>query len=160
MRAIRTLNNLQLELREAVGKSPREYDTLEFNEELYNDIKERISEPIFEVARGSMGKEERSERMGALKEMLVEELTEKYEETEYFDTYLKLYFKKIQKEIIRGVVVKEGLRLDGRKQDEIRPIWSKTSYLPRTHGSAIFTRGETQALCTVTLGTKFDEANH
>ena len=84
-------------------------------------------------------------------------LTEKYEEMEYFDARVNQYFKKIQKKIVRDVVVKERLRLDGRNLDEVRPIWSEVGLLPRSHGSAVFTRGETQALCTTTLGTKFDE---
>ena len=71
---------------------------------------------------------------------------------------VKKYFSKVQKEAVRELVLSEGLRLDGRSTDEIRPIWSEVDYLPSTHGSSIFSRGETQSLATVTLGTS-REAN-
>lgn len=154
---IRLLNGLQAELRQEAGKPTREYETLPENTELYNEIKGIIGAGVNEVAKGAYSKEVRSEKLKALKDEVVEKLQGKYEEEEYFDTYLSLYFKKIQKDIVRSTVVNDKLRLDGRKLDEIRPIWVETGYLPRTHGSAVFTRGETQSLCTVTLGTKLDE---
>ncbi|MEO1449952.1 MAG: polyribonucleotide nucleotidyltransferase, partial [Bacteroidota bacterium] len=82
---------------------------------------------------------------------------EKYAEAEHFDARVGQYFKKIQKKIVRSIVVKDRLRLDGRGLEDIRDIWCRVGMLPRSHGSSVFTRGETQALCTVTLGTKFDE---
>ena len=151
------LNKLQEELREAVGKTPREYDTLEFDQALYDEIAAIVTDGFNEIAHGSMGKEERSENIRALKDKVYEELGEKYEEMEYFDARVGQYFKKIQKKIVRDVIVNERLRLDGRALDEVRGIWSEVGLLPRSHGSAVFTRGETQALCTTTLGTKFDE---
>ncbi|MEZ4774097.1 MAG: polyribonucleotide nucleotidyltransferase [Bacteroidia bacterium] len=154
---IRSLNGIQKELREAVGKPTREYETLPENKELYADIRAHIESTVLEVAEGGFGKEERAEKLKKVKDSMVESLKEKYAELPYLDTYLKLYFKDIQKDIVRSTIVKKGLRLDGRKPDQIRPIWIETSYLPRTHGSAVFTRGETQSLCTVTLGTKLDE---
>ncbi|MDX2245154.1 MAG: polyribonucleotide nucleotidyltransferase [Bacteroidia bacterium] len=154
---IRTLNAIQKELRTAAGKPTREYETLPVNQELYNDIRSHIEATVLEVARGGFGKEIRSEKLKAVKDSMKAAMKEKYGEIEYFDTYLSLYFKDIQKDIVRDTIVKEGLRLDGRKTEQIRPIWIETSYLPRTHGSAVFTRGETQSLCTVTLGTKLDE---
>ena len=154
---IRLLNGLQAELRKEAGKPTREYETLPENEELYKEIKDIIGTGVDEVAKGAYSKEVRSEKLKALKDEVVEKLQEKYEEEEYFNTYVSLYFKKIQKEIVRSTVVKDKLRLDGRKLDDVRPIWVETGYLPRTHGSAVFTRGETQSLCTVTLGTKLDE---
>ncbi|MDW3649628.1 MAG: polyribonucleotide nucleotidyltransferase [Bacteroidia bacterium] len=155
--SIRILCALQEELRAEAGKETREYDILEFDEGLYNEIDGQAQETIGKVARGSMGKEERGTILSDLKKEIKESLTEKYGEEEYFDARFQQYFKKIQKKIVRGVVVNETQRLDGRKLDEIRPIWGKVSYMPRTHGSAVFTRGETQALCNVTLGTKLDE---
>ncbi|WNJ16865.1 polyribonucleotide nucleotidyltransferase [Pontibacter sp. G13] len=154
---IRALNAMQEDLRAQAGKEKRTYDTLEFNEELYNEIHEIIKDTISEVAHGAMSKELRSEKISAVKEKAVEALKEKYAEDEYFGARFGKYFKKIQKKIVRDTVVKESLRLDGRGLEEVRPIWSRVGYLPRSHGSSVFTRGETQALCTVTLGTKFDE---
>ena len=155
---IRLLNKIQHELREAVGKTQREYDTLELNEELFEAIKSRTVPTFEEVSRGAFSKKDRSEKLSELKDSVKEELTEQFaEEDEYFDSRFAQYFKKIQKKVVRDVMLSERVRLDGRQLDEVREIWSKTSYMPRTHGSAIFTRGETQALCTVTLGTKFDE---
>ncbi|MEL7341781.1 MAG: polyribonucleotide nucleotidyltransferase, partial [Bacteroidota bacterium] len=154
---IRTLNAAQAELRAEVGKTTREYDVLEFDEELYNKIKEHVSAAIEVVARGAMDKDERSAAISEAKTACKEALEEEYAEAEYFDARFNQYFKKIQKGIVRHITVTEKQRLDGRALDEIRPIWAKTSYMPRTHGSAIFTRGETQALCDVTMGTKFDE---
>ena len=155
--AIRELNKAQHELRAEAGKPTREYDTLPFDETLYNQIKERVSAGIEEIARGGMGKEDRSEKTKAIKDACVEELQEQYEEDEYFDAKMGQYFKSIQKEIVRRITVTEKQRLDGRKLDEIRDIWCQVGMLPRSHGSSVFTRGETQALCTATLGTKFDE---
>lgn len=154
---IRSLNGIQKELRQAVGKPTREYETLPENQELYADIKAHIESTVLEVAEGGFGKEDRAEKLKKVKDSMVESLKVKYADLPHLDTYLKLYFKDIQKEIVRSTIVKKGLRLDGRKPDQIRPIWIETSYLPRTHGSAVFTRGETQSLCTVTLGTKLDE---
>ncbi|MEL6671057.1 MAG: polyribonucleotide nucleotidyltransferase [Bacteroidota bacterium] len=150
-------NELQEELRAAVGPTTREYDVLEFDEALYEDIKSRTVETFDKVGRGAMSKQVRSQTLSELKESVKTELTEKYEEAEYFDARFAQYFKKIQKEVVRNLIVNEGLRLDGRATTDVRPIWSEPGFLPRTHGSAVFTRGETQALCTVTLGTKLDE---
>jgi len=155
--AIRIVNKLQEELRAEAGKETREYDVLTENMDLYNEIKEQASETVGKIARGAMSKEERGTILSDLKKEIKENVTEKYGEEEYFEARFNQYFKKIQKKIVRDVVVNETMRLDGRKLDEIRPIWGKVSYLPRTHGSAVFTRGETQALCNVTLGTKLDE---
>ncbi|MEO0468569.1 MAG: polyribonucleotide nucleotidyltransferase [Bacteroidota bacterium] len=154
---IRMMNKMQEELREEAGKPKREYDTLEFDEGLYNKIKDHISEGVGEIARGKMGKDDRSSRLSEIKTAAKEALTEEYAEEEYFDARFGQYFKKIQKGIVRDVVVKERLRLDGRDLTDVRPIWAEAGFLPRAHGSAVFTRGETQSLCDVTLGTKFDQ---
>lgn len=158
--AIRTLNSLQHKLREDRGKPAREYDALPFVEDLYNEMKEVMSEEVHSIARGALGKEERGSRLKAIKKVALEAVEEKYngeEPLEYFKTHFNDYFKKIQKEIVRKVAVTEKQRLDGRGLDEVRAIDVKAGFLPRTHGSAVFTRGETQALCVASLGTKLDE---
>ncbi|RMG67489.1 MAG: polyribonucleotide nucleotidyltransferase [Bacteroidetes bacterium] len=154
---IKVLNGLQEELRAEAGKPKREYETLGFNEALFNDIEAMVAGPMDEITRSESTKEERSEAFKQLKDKVVEELAQKYEDETYFEVMLGMYFKKIQKRIVRKAIIEDGLRLDGRSTTEIRPIWSEVGLLPRSHGSSIFTRGETQALCTATLGTKFDE---
>jgi polyribonucleotide nucleotidyltransferase len=156
---IKVLNQAQEELRAEAGKPTREYDTLPFDEKLYNAIKEKVTATIEEVARGGFGKEERSKRIKELKDSVKEAVTpgEDDEEDEYFDAKFGQYFKSIQKEIVRHITVTEKRRLDGRALDEIRDIWCQVGTLPRSHGSSVFTRGETQALCTATMGTKLDE---
>ena len=160
--AIRQLNKLQHELREEAGKPTREYETLELHEDFYKDMKAMIAADIEQVARGALDKDARGDRMREIKDAAKEKLLEKYHaqndnEVEYFDTRFSTYFKKIQKEIVRGLAVKENLRLDGRRMDEIRPISCEVGTLPRAHGSSFFTRGETQSLSVATLGTKLDE---
>lgn len=156
--AIRILNGLQKELREAAGKPTRQYDFLEKHEGMYADMKAIIAPVIDEITRSSLGKEDRSARVKEIKDKALEELTAKYgEEVQYFGVRFAEYFKSIQKTVVRNIIVRDNLRLDGRKTHEIRPIWGEVGLLPRAHGSSVFTRGETQALCAVTLGTKFDE---
>lgn len=156
---IRLFNGLQNELRAAVGKVTRDYDKLERNEELYGIIQARTVPVFEEVARSAMGKADRNDRFKALKKTLKQELKEQFggEKDEYYEVRFNEYYKSIEENTIRGIVLNENLRLDGRKLDEVRPISCLVSFLPRTHGSAIFTRGETQAMCTATLGTKMDE---
>ena len=155
---IRTLNGLQKELVAAAGKPTREYEKLEFSQELYDAIYEKVSATISEVSHGALDKSARSTQVSESKSAAKEELKEKFgEEDEYFDVKFNEYFKKIQKKIVREMIVKERKRLDGRTLDEVREIWGTVGFLPRAHGSAVFTRGETQAMCTVTLGTQLDE---
>ena len=154
---IRQLNGLQEDLRAAAGKPKRAYDTLPFNEALFQDIEEMTAARMDAITRSESSKEERSDAFKALKDEVTEALAEKYAEEGYFGIMLGAYFKKIQKRIVRQAIIEDGLRLDGRGTRDIRPIWAEVGSLPRSHGSSIFTRGETQALCTATLGTKFDE---
>ena len=155
---IKIMNNLQLELREAAGKETREYDFLEVNQEMYDELKGMIADRIGELTRSASEKQVRSKTLKEIKDEAKEKLSEKYaEEDEYFGARFAEYFKSIQKNVVRRIVLDERLRLDGRSLDEVRPISCEVSYLPRTHGSAVFTRGETQSLCTVTLGTKLDQ---
>ena len=155
---IRTLNALQKELVAAAGKPTREYEKLEFSQELYDAIYERVAPTITEVSHGALDKSARSSKIGEVKDATKEELKEKYaEEDDYYGVRFNEYFKKIQKKIVREMVVKERKRLDGRSLEDVRDIWGSVGLLPRVHGSAVFTRGETQSLCTVTLGTQLDE---
>ena len=155
--AIRPLNKLQEEMRAAVGIATRDYDKLAENPELEAEIKALISAEMYEVARGKMSKHDRSHKVGIIFDATKATLKEKYPDLQYFSTYFSQYFKHIQSDIMREVIVKESIRLDGRKTTEVRTIYSEVSFLPRSHGSAVFTRGETQSLCVVTLGTKLDQ---
>ncbi len=113
-------------------------------------------QPCFDLAlQGNPNKHERTEAFKAIREEFLMSLPE--EEREEKETLVKKYFHDTEKKAVRDAILKKRIRLDGRKLDEIRPIWCEVDYLPSTHGSAIFTRGETQALVTTTLGTKLDE---
>jgi polyribonucleotide nucleotidyltransferase len=147
----------QVRLAEAVGKKEvREYETAEENEDLAKRIHDAAYDKCYAIAKLGTSKVERSLAFSEVKEEIKASFSE--EEIEEFGELISSYFGKAQKEAVRELTLSEGLRLDGRKTDEIRPIWCEIDYLPSTHGSAIFTRGETQALATVTLGTS-REAN-
>ena len=155
--AIKDQIEAQVKLAEAVGKQEvREYDQAEENETLEKKIHEAAYDKCYEIAKKGTAKAERSLAFSKLKEEIKATFSE--EELEEYGDLISKYFGKAQKEAVRELVLSEGIRLDGRKTDEIRPIWCEVDYLPSTHGSAIFTRGETQALATVTLGTS-REAN-
>jgi polyribonucleotide nucleotidyltransferase len=147
----------QIRLAEAFGKKEvREYETAEENEELGKKIHDLSYDKCYAIAKQGTSKAERSDAFAAVKEEVIASFTE--EEIEEFGHLVGVYYNKSQKEAVRELTLSEGSRLDGRKTDEIRPIWCEVDYLPSTHGSAVFTRGETQALATVTLGTS-REAN-
>ena len=110
---------------------------------------------FYAVAKKASEKHERSNDFKAIKDDFKETLSEKELEEKSF--MLTAYFKKAEKKAVRDMVLNENVRLDGRTPSDIRPIWCEVDYLPRPHGSALFTRGETQSLTTVTLGTKMDE---
>lgn len=151
------LNQMQLQLRAAVGKTIREYAKLEEKPEFKAEIHALIADKMYEVARAGTDKHNRKDMVGEAYDSAKESLKEKYPDMEYFNAYFSMYFKQIQSDIVREVIVKEGKRLDNRKTNEIRPISCEVGILPRTHGSALFTRGETQSICVVTLGTKLDQ---
>ena len=111
------------------------------------------------VVEGALDKQTRKDQFKLIKEELVAQLTATHGEEFMAENggFVEMYYDKLKKEVVRNVVLEKGLRLDGRKTDEIRPIWSEVDYLPSTHGSALFTRGETQSLTSLTLGTKLDE---
>src|SRR5690606_36228029 len=119
-------------------------------------IFEMAYDKVYAVAKSGSSKHERSAAFEAIKEEITASFTE--EEVEDFGSLISKYYSKAEKAAVRDLTLQEGLRLDGRKTTDIRPIWCEIDYLPSTHGSAIFTRGETQALATVTLGTS-REAN-
>ena len=147
----------QERLANAVGrKEVREYETSTENEELAKTIHDACYDKCYAIAKKGTSKAERSLAFSNLKEEVKASFSE--EEIEENGKLIGKYFNKSQKEAIRELTLSEGVRLDGRKTNEIRDIWSEVDYLPSTHGSAIFSRGETQALATVTLGTS-REAN-
>ena len=153
--AIKVQIAAQLRLAEAFGKKEvREYETEEVNEDLQKRIHDLAYDKCYAIAKKGTSKAERSTAFSELKEEVKASFTE--EETAEFGHLVGGYYRKAEKEAVRELTLSEGLRLDGRKTDEIRPIWCETDYLPSTHGSSIFTRGETQALATVTLGTSRD----
>ena len=158
--AIKVQCQVQLELSELVGKTEkREYCHEDNDEELKQLIHEKTYQKAYDVAKSAIAdKHKRSELFGAIETEFVEWYTEQQEEdAEIPENLIARYYHDVQKEAVRNSVLDEKIRLDGRKTDEIRPIWCEVDYLPSAHGSAVFTRGETQSLSTVTLGTKLDE---
>lgn len=156
--AIKEQVQFQLDLAALVpSSSPKR----EYSHETHDDaVRAKVTELAFdkckEVARqGLADKHKRAELFEAVKEEVVAAFTE--EEAEEFGGLIKTYFSDVKKEAVRDVILNERIRLDGRKFDEIRQIWIETDYLPGVHGSALFTRGETQSLTTLTLGGKTDE---
>ncbi|NCF30890.1 MAG: polyribonucleotide nucleotidyltransferase, partial [Bacteroidetes bacterium] len=150
--AIKDQIDAQMKLADAFGrKEAREYDQEEENEELQKQIHDAAYDKCYAIAKKGTGKAERSLAFSEIKDEIKATFSE--EELEENGDLISKYFGKAQKEAVRELVLSEGMRLDGRKTDEIRPIWCEVDYLPSTHGSSIFTRGETQALATVTLGT-------
>ena len=153
--AIKVQIDAQKELVKEVGTDNiREYDHGIENEDLLSKIQKDCYDKCYGVAKQGLGKKERSEQFSKIREELLESFSD--EELEENESLIKSYFSKVEKEAVRELVLSEGVRLDGRKTTDIRPIWCEVAYLPSTHGSAIFTRGETQALATVTLGTSRD----
>ena len=147
----------QLELMEAVGKTTKRAYCHEVNDEdLKKDIWEKTYDKVYEVARAcNPNKHERIENFANVKAEYIATLEPEVAEEK--KALISKYYHDVEKEAMRRSILDEGKRLDGRKTTEIRPIWSEVDYLPGAHGSAVFTRGETQSLTTVTLGTKMDE---
>lgn len=155
--AIKVQCAAQVALAEAFGKKEtREYTPAEEDEALEARVKELAYDKVYAIAKAGSAKHERSAAFSAIKDEVKASFSE--EELEEKGGLISKYYHKAEKNAIRDLTLKEGLRLDGRKTTEIRPIWCEVDYLPSTHGSSIFTRGETQALATVTLGTS-REAN-
>jgi len=156
--AIKEQCQFQLDLAaEIPGSSPkREYSHEDHNDEIRKKVADFVYEKCRDIAKqGIADKAKRAELFGGVKEAYIESLSE--EELEAEEAYIGVYFKEAMKKAVRDTMLHDGVRLDGRQFNEIRPIWSEVDYLPTAHGSAIFTRGETQALMSLTLGGKMDE---
>ncbi|MCX7879641.1 MAG: polyribonucleotide nucleotidyltransferase [Ignavibacteria bacterium] len=159
---IRIINKLQADLFEKIRKPKREYKEIIYSDELVNSIKEAIKEDLNEYIHTITTKKERKDWRERFLQKALEIVVDKFgtlEEYANFDFQRAVIniVNEIEKEAMRNMILSEGRRLDGRGLKEIRPIHCEVGLLPRTHGSSLFTRGETQALCTTTLGTKDDE---
>ncbi len=154
--AIKVQCAAQLELAAKIEKAnpKREYCHETHDEDLREKVKKATYDKVYAVAKEGLSKEERSAKFKAVKEEFIASLSE--EEAEEKANLIGVYYHDVEKEAVRNLVLNEGIRLDGRKTTDIRPIWCEIDYLPSPHGSALFTRGETQSLTTVTLGTKMD----
>ena len=163
MEAIKPMCELQAELSKELGKDvKREYDHEINDEELRKQINEELYQPVYDVTKQALDKHARQEAF----DKIIEDFKAKYveahsdlseDELEEKAAEADRYYHDVMRDAMRRCILDEGIRLDGRKTDEIRPIWCEVSPLPMPHGSSIFTRGETQSLSTCTLGTKLDE---
>lgn len=155
--AIKIQCQAQLDLLAKIGgKTKREYNHEEHDEELRKLVKDETYKKVYETAL--MGNPNKSERQKAF-EAILEEFKSRYseEELEEKTAFIKRYYHDVEYDAVREALLAEKKRLDGRGLSEIRPIWSEVNYIPTAHGSAVFTRGETQSLTTVTLGGKMEE---
>jgi polyribonucleotide nucleotidyltransferase len=145
----------QNELVAQIGVTKRAYSHENHDEELAAKIKEACYQGCYDAAaKGIANKDLRKEAFNAVLDQFVASLPEDHE---YDDFLIGTYFHDVQKDAVRNCVLDSKVRLDGRKPDEVRPIWCEVDYLPNAHGSSVFTRGETQSLTSVTLGSKMDE---
>lgn len=151
---IKKIISVQEELVAEVGKPKLEIKSKEISEDLFNDVKSLAYEKIAQLVSTVLSKEERSKQNKELSELVKTNLAEKYPEQE---KVIEKLLHDFEKELMRKRILEEGLRLDGRTTTEIRPITIELGILPRVHGSALFTRGETQSLASLTIGTKNDE---
>jgi polyribonucleotide nucleotidyltransferase len=159
---VKKICEVQIEIAKEVGKPKRELVKEEIPERIVNDVKEIAEPKIKELNRTPLKKLERKEKMDAILLETIEVLKQRYMNELVLDELkLEFWVKQVVEEIerldMRYMVLREGRRIDGRGLNDIRPITAEVGVLPRTHGSALFTRGETQSLATVTLGTKMDE---
>ena len=155
--AIKIQCQAQLDLAAKVEKAnpKREYCHEHNDEELRERVNKETYDKVYAIAKSFMGKHERNDAFDAIYAEFLETIPE--EEREEKEPMVQRYYHDVQYHAMRNMILNDRVRLDGRKMDEIRPIWIETDYLPSAHGSAIFTRGETQSLATCTLGTKLDE---
>ncbi|TJY64324.1 polyribonucleotide nucleotidyltransferase [Sphingobacterium alkalisoli] len=146
----------QIELANLVGSTvKREFNHEPSNPTLRAEIFSATYDKVYEIAKSGSSKHERSEGFAAISEAFFEKLGEEIDEETKF--LAKKYFHDVQYDAVRNLLLNEGIRLDGRSARTVRPIWSEVDFLPAAHGSAVFTRGETQSLTSVTLGAKDDE---
>jgi len=162
--AIKPMCTMQEELAKELGKDvKREYEHEVNDEDLRKQMNDELYQPVYDVTKQALAKQERHDAF----DKIVTDFLEKYdaentekltaEELEEKQALAARYYDDVLRDAMRRCILDEGKRLDGRKTDEIRPIWCEVNSLPMPHGSAIFTRGETQSLSTCTLGTKLDE---
>lgn len=154
--AIKIQIEAQEKLSAKVGKTKRIYEVPEEDQEVAKKVYEYAYEKCYQIAKENTTKQERAEKFNAVFQQCKDMFNE--EEQELHQTVIAKYFGKAEKESVRNLILDENIRLDGRNTTQIRPIWCEVGYLPSPHGSSIFTRGETQSLTTVTLGTS-KEAN-
>ena len=153
--AIKVQCAAQMRLADAVGrKAVREYPAEREDADLKEKVHAMAYDKVYAIAKAGSSKHERSAAFKEIKEEIKATFSE--EELEGYGGLVSKYYRSAEKAAIRDLTLNEGLRLDGRQTVDIRPIWCETDYLPSVHGSAVFTRGETQALATVTLGTSRD----
>ena len=153
--AIKEQCRVQKEMMVELGKVEKKAYCHEVNDEdLRKAVHDYCYDKCYAIAKSGLAKHEREDAFDALKEEFMETIPE--EEREEKAMMVSRYYGAVEKEAMRRMIIDEGVRLDGRSTTEIRPIWCEVGYLPGAHGSAIFTRGETQSLSTVTLGTKMD----
>ncbi len=163
MDAIKPMCELQAELSKELGTDvKREYDHEVNDEALRERMNKELYQPAYDITKQALPKQERTEAFEKLlsdfKEKFLAEVPEDSEiSKEEYDAMMDRYYHDVERDAMRRCILDEGIRLDGRKTTDIRPIWCEVSPLPMPHGSAIFTRGETQSLSTCTLGTKLDE---
>ena len=166
MDAIKPMCELQAELSKELGKDvKREYNHEVNDEDLREQMNKECYQPAYDVTKQALEKQERADAF----EKILEDFKEKYFEAhpeitadseiskDEYEAMMERYYHDVERDAMRRCILDEGIRLDGRKTTDIRPIWCEVSPLPMPHGSAIFTRGETQSLSTCTLGTKLDE---
>lgn len=153
--AIKKHCQVQVELAKELGVEKREYCHENNDEELRKQIEKDCYDKVYEVAKSMLPKHERSEAFSAIKEEFLATLSE--EDQEEKASLVGRYYHDVEKKAMRDMVLNDAVRLDGRKTNQIRPIECEVDFLPSAHGSALFTRGETQSLTTITLGTKLDE---
>jgi len=166
MEAIKPMCELQSELSKELGKDvKREYNHEVNDEDLRAQMNKELYQPAYDVTKQALEKQQRAEAfekiLADFKEKFFAEHTEITETSEIskdeYEAMMDRYYHDVERDAMRRCILDEGIRLDGRKTTDIRPIWCEVSSLPMPHGSAIFTRGETQSLSTCTLGTKLDE---
>ncbi len=155
--AIKKQIEAQLALAAGIEKAQtkREYEHEVHDLDLKKQIMDELYTSVYEVAKAGLPKKERSERFKEIREAYKERYSE--EELEEKEALINTYYHDVESEAMRNMILNDSQRLDGRALDEVRPIWTEVDYLPGSHGSAIFTRGETQSLTTVTLGSSLDE---
>lgn len=148
----------QERLAEKVGKSlpKREYIHEIHDEDIREKVWKECYDKVFEVAKTPSAKEERAENFKAVLDEFLSQYVDDVEELERVTPFAKIYYHDVEKEAMRQMILNDKIRLDGRGPKEIRPIWCEVDYLPGTHGSAVFTRGETQSLTALTLGSSKD----